>query len=217
MVRKPCCLQVRSMLFQANTRNREEGQKISKMERDDGFNKIEIYVRWMRDRVLTGDRANAFVVLPLENMSPRYRDEIPKWVLGLINDAWFPMLMLDVSFKRPPQGGINALALAPVLKAPVLAVPSKWQLLKLSTWVQVTEMYNSQRNPLRIEDHWNYRNFAFRSCNHVPSRYVFALVVKRISRLRDSRGTDLMLMETIHDILKSTGRPTVVKTGKTMF
>jgi hypothetical protein len=35
------------------------------------------------------------------------------------------MLMLDVSFKRPPQGGINALALAPVLKAPVLAVPSK--------------------------------------------------------------------------------------------
>ncbi|CAI7586228.1 unnamed protein product [Penicillium manginii] len=65
----------------------EEGQKISKMERDDGFNKIEIYVRWMRDRVLTGDRANAFVVLPLENMSPRYRDEIPKWVLGLINDA----------------------------------------------------------------------------------------------------------------------------------
>jgi hypothetical protein len=75
------------MLFQANTRNREEGQKVSKMKRDDGFNKIEIYVRWMRNKVLTGDRANAFVVLPLENMSPRYRDEIPKWVLGLINDA----------------------------------------------------------------------------------------------------------------------------------
>ena len=28
-------------------------------------------------------------------------------------------------FPRPPQGGINALALGPVMKSPVLAVPSK--------------------------------------------------------------------------------------------
>lgn len=51
---------------------------MSKEERDDGFAKIDIYARWMRNRVLTGDHANALVVLPLENMSPRYRDEVPK-------------------------------------------------------------------------------------------------------------------------------------------
>lgn len=42
--------------------------------------------------------------MPLESMTPRYRDEAP-------------------TFRRPPQDGINALALAPVLGAPVLSVP----------------------------------------------------------------------------------------------
>ncbi|KAJ5623416.1 amidase signature enzyme [Penicillium lividum] len=137
------------------------GQRMSKMERDDGFNKIEIYARWFKERVLTGDRANAFVVLPLENMSPRYRDEVP-------------------NFKRPPQDGINALALAPVLKAPVLAVP-------------ISEIPYESR------------------ITEITENLPFAVAIM------SPPGTDLMLMETIYDVLKSTGRPTVVKTGKKMF
>lgn len=66
------------MPFEANEQNRGVGQNMSKTERDDGFDKIEIYARWVTEIVLTGDRASAFVVLPLEEMSPRYRDEVPK-------------------------------------------------------------------------------------------------------------------------------------------
>ncbi|KAF3057527.1 hypothetical protein CFAM422_012413 [Trichoderma lentiforme] len=43
-------------------------------------------------------------VMPLEDAAPRYRDDVP-------------------NFRRPPQDGINALALGPVMKSPVLAVP----------------------------------------------------------------------------------------------
>ncbi|OKL58530.1 hypothetical protein UA08_06367 [Talaromyces atroroseus] len=59
---------------------------------------------WSFGKVLSGKHANALVILPIESMTPRYRDQPP-------------------AFKRPPQDGINTLALAPVLKSPVLAVP----------------------------------------------------------------------------------------------
>lgn len=78
-------------------------------------------------------------------------------------------------------------------------------------------MYNSRRDSLSIEDNENYRKIAFRSCNHVPSWYVSALIIELISRLKGHQGTDLMLMETMHDVLKSAGRPTVIRTGKAMF
>ncbi|KAJ4308101.1 hypothetical protein N0V84_012296 [Fusarium piperis] len=82
------------------------GKKISEDERDAGFAQIEVYRRWFTDNILTGKHANALTILPLETMTPRYRDEPP-------------------TFKRPPQDGINALSLAPVLHSPILAVPSK--------------------------------------------------------------------------------------------
>ncbi|KAI1155440.1 amidase signature domain-containing protein [Nemania diffusa] len=66
-------------------------QSISREKRDRDFAKIE-------------KKSNALVIMPLESMTPRYRDEAP-------------------TFRRPPQDGINALALAPVLGAPVLSVP----------------------------------------------------------------------------------------------
>ncbi|RKK89170.1 hypothetical protein BFJ68_g16775 [Fusarium oxysporum] len=80
------------------------GKTISKGERDVGFAKIEVYRKWFANSILTGKHANALAILPLETMAPRYRDEPPK-------------------FKRPPQDGINALCLAPVLHSPVLAFP----------------------------------------------------------------------------------------------
>ncbi|KAF4992471.1 hypothetical protein FGRMN_7142 [Fusarium graminum] len=79
-------------------------QKLWQTERDIGFGKIDIYRKWFMDHILTGKHANALVILPLESMAPRYRDEMP-------------------TFKRPPQDGINSLALAPVLHSPVLNVP----------------------------------------------------------------------------------------------
>ncbi|KAJ5718895.1 uncharacterized protein N7483_009977 [Penicillium malachiteum] len=87
-----------------NRRLWEVGKTISEEERDSGFKDIEAYARWFNEIILKESRANALMILPLESMCPRYRDEAP-------------------SFERPPQQGINTLALAPVLKAPALAVP----------------------------------------------------------------------------------------------
>ncbi|KAJ4251076.1 hypothetical protein NW762_011727 [Fusarium torreyae] len=80
------------------------GKTITKAERDEGFAQIEVYRKWFTSTILVGKHDNALMILPLENMTPRYRDEPPK-------------------FKRPPQDGINALSLAPVLHSPVLTVP----------------------------------------------------------------------------------------------
>ncbi|KAK5995289.1 Scytalone dehydratase-like Arp1-like protein [Cladobotryum mycophilum] len=87
-----------------NERLWDVGKTITKEERDAGFEKINFYSAWFRDTVMIGEHANAITVLPLENTGPRYRDEYPE-------------------FKRPPQDGINALALAPVLHSPLLTVP----------------------------------------------------------------------------------------------
>ncbi|KAI9376777.1 amidase signature domain-containing protein [Aspergillus egyptiacus] len=65
---------------------------------------------WFKDTILKDGFSNALVVMLLESMCERYRDEVP-------TVFWYPR------FKRPPQSGINALALAPVLEAPALAVP----------------------------------------------------------------------------------------------
>ncbi|EHK20648.1 uncharacterized protein TRIVIDRAFT_223620 [Trichoderma virens Gv29-8] len=82
------------------------GKNITLEERDAGFQKIDIYRRWFHQHVWTGDHTNAITVMPLESAVPRYRDD----VLG---------------FQRPPQDRINALSLGPVMKSPVLAVPSE--------------------------------------------------------------------------------------------
>ncbi|KAK3328636.1 amidase signature domain-containing protein [Cercophora scortea] len=77
---------------------------ITKEQRDADFAKMDVFERWVNDTVLGGVNANALVIMPLESMTPRYRDESP-------------------TFKRPPQEGVNALALGPVMRSPVLAVP----------------------------------------------------------------------------------------------
>ncbi|KAK3392428.1 hypothetical protein B0T20DRAFT_488133 [Sordaria brevicollis] len=77
---------------------------ITREERDLGFHKMEVYRQWFTNTIFTGKHSNALVMMPLEAMGPRYRDEVP-------------------TFRRPPQDGINALGLGPVMKSPVLAVP----------------------------------------------------------------------------------------------
>ncbi|PGH08850.1 hypothetical protein AJ79_05854 [Helicocarpus griseus UAMH5409] len=82
------------------------GKMISKEDLDEAFERVGVYQRWFRNTILTEESTNALIVLPLENVVPRYRDELPM-------------------FKRPSQDGISALSLGPVMKSPVLAVPSK--------------------------------------------------------------------------------------------
>ncbi|KAJ8105970.1 hypothetical protein ONZ43_g7220 [Nemania bipapillata] len=79
-------------------------ETMSQEKRDQDFAKIDVYKQWFTQTVWAGTRSNALIVMPLESMSPRYRDEVP-------------------SFKRPPQDGIGALTLGPVMDSPVLAVP----------------------------------------------------------------------------------------------
>ncbi|KAK1777274.1 hypothetical protein QBC45DRAFT_331011, partial [Copromyces sp. CBS 386.78] len=56
--------------------------------------------------ILIGKRSNTLIIIPLESMGLRYRDELPIFK-GLQND------------------GINTLGLALVIKFPVLIIPNK--------------------------------------------------------------------------------------------
>ncbi|PKK51768.1 hypothetical protein CI102_3128 [Trichoderma harzianum] len=89
-----------------NERIWDAGKNTSLYNRNDGFKRIVVYRQWFQQTILTGDHMNAIIVMPLEDAKPRYRDDVP-------------------DFRRPPQDGINALALGPVMKSPVLAVPSE--------------------------------------------------------------------------------------------
>ncbi|MCJ1251052.1 hypothetical protein MMC30_008283 [Trapelia coarctata] len=78
-------------------------QTISKEIRDSGFKRMEVYQKWFEDTILAATDGNVLIVMPLESLTPRYRDEVP-------------------SFERPPPG-INTLALAAVLNAPAVTSP----------------------------------------------------------------------------------------------
>ena len=62
------------------------------------------------------------MVIPIEEMAPKYRDEPPPWVLDLL-------MLLHKSLKifRPPMmpKGIGMLDIAPTLGAPELVIPSE--------------------------------------------------------------------------------------------
>lgn len=61
-----------------DTLNRSIGRGISKEDRDVGFQRIDIYKKWFNNTVLTGNKSNAVVILPLETMATRYRDQLPE-------------------------------------------------------------------------------------------------------------------------------------------
>ncbi|PON25427.1 glutamyl-tRNA(Gln) amidotransferase [Trichoderma gamsii] len=87
-----------------NERIWSAGKAITQKQRDEGFKRINTYREWFQQAVRANENTNAIVIMPIESAEPRYRDEFPE-------------------FRRPPQGGINALALGPVTKSPVLAIP----------------------------------------------------------------------------------------------
>ncbi|PKK42050.1 hypothetical protein CI102_14067 [Trichoderma harzianum] len=80
------------------------GKKTTRRTRDDAFARIDIYQQWFKDHYFTDERKktiSVIIVLPLDIAGPRYRDNCP----------------------RDDDPSINALALGPVMGAPVLTVP----------------------------------------------------------------------------------------------
>ena len=54
---------------------RDISAKITKKARDIALDKLEVYSKWFCNIIMQVEKQNAIVVLPIENMSPRYRDE----------------------------------------------------------------------------------------------------------------------------------------------
>lgn len=50
-------------------------KSMTKETRDQGFERLAVYKRWFEDVVVS--RGWPLVVMPLESMAPRYRDEVP--------------------------------------------------------------------------------------------------------------------------------------------
>ena len=55
----------------------ELAKGITREERNLGFHKMDVYREWFNKTILTGEHSNALVMMPLEKMEPRYRDEVP--------------------------------------------------------------------------------------------------------------------------------------------
>lgn len=57
--------------------SRKVGEAVTKQERDDGYASIYAYSGWFKETFFPEDGSNFLMVLPIEGMVPRYRDEIP--------------------------------------------------------------------------------------------------------------------------------------------
>ena len=47
-------------------------------KRDEGFRRLVIYKTWFYEIILGGEHSNPLIIMPLESMVPRYRDEAPQ-------------------------------------------------------------------------------------------------------------------------------------------
>ncbi len=50
-------------------------KNMSKEKRDQDFERLAVYKRWFNEAVVSG--GNPLIIMPLESMVPRYRDEAP--------------------------------------------------------------------------------------------------------------------------------------------
>lgn len=103
---------------------REFAKTISKEGRDRGFARLDVYKKWFEDTFLVANDNSTLIIMPQESMQPRYRDEVPKYV-NLKSSVHADSVN---SFERPPPG-VNCLALAAVLEAPALTIPSTSELV----------------------------------------------------------------------------------------
>lgn len=54
---------------------RQLSATITRSMRNTAVEKLEVYPKWFSDRVLQSGKQNSIIILPIENMSPIYRDE----------------------------------------------------------------------------------------------------------------------------------------------
>jgi hypothetical protein len=72
--------------------DRKLSSTITRAERDVAVEKLEIYKEWFLDVVMKREKRDTLVLIPIENISPRYRDDPPLWVHSFIpSSVWRPL------------------------------------------------------------------------------------------------------------------------------
>lgn len=64
---------------------------ITQTDRDEAVRRLSVYKAWFADKIMEVGRKRTIVVLPIENISPRYRDE----AISRFNPVGVPMLFLS--------------------------------------------------------------------------------------------------------------------------
>lgn len=82
------------------------GRLINEQQRDEAHNRFGVFRQWFLDHVLKTKKQHAIMLLPIEKLEPRYRDDPP-------------------GAPSVPPRSINVLYLSPALLGPELVVPSK--------------------------------------------------------------------------------------------
>jgi len=82
------------------------GRVVDKSQNDQAWERYDVYKNWFIERILRPEETRAIVVLPIEELEPRYRDKPPE------------------QLTEAPKG-VSVLYLSPALGAPELVVPGK--------------------------------------------------------------------------------------------
>lgn len=77
-------------VFVTNT-CRDISAEISQKDHDEGMEKLDVFKKWFLDTVMEKGRKHTIVVIPIENMAPRYRDR----ATTSFNPRGVPMLFLS--------------------------------------------------------------------------------------------------------------------------
>ena len=61
--------------------HREVSRLITKDERDIAVERLDVYKEWFLKTVMRTGKYDSVVIIPIEEISPRYRDEPPPFVI----------------------------------------------------------------------------------------------------------------------------------------
>lgn len=142
--------------------------------------KFTTFRKWFYEEILKPEKQNAIMVLPIEMLEPRYRDQPP-------------------AVPSIPPSGLSVLYLSPTLGAPEIVVPGK----HVSMFRRPVKAL-IQRSPVgQVPFH-----------SRISNRNEFLPVAVSVLGAPD---TDVELIDMVQQCLLSSGRPTSVQTGSTMF
>lgn len=77
MVRLNLRSQDSEMYLSTDGYGRDLSAKITQGERNIAVDQLEVYRKWFLKEVIRVDQFDTLIILPIENISPRYRDELP--------------------------------------------------------------------------------------------------------------------------------------------